>query len=296
MPPGADVVASGGGARHPVLYRLARRRPRGCRVAGSARFDELFFNGDAKEAVAFALLGYLTLHGQPANLPSCTGARGARVLGKHHARMTASRLIFPAIRWRDAEGFAHEWGPIREALELGVGGFIIFGGTAEAVSALTTQLRREAGQPLLLAADLERGAGQQFDGLTQFPPPRALAALDRLEVTRWAGAVTAHEARGVGVNWVFAPVADLDLLPDNPIIQTRAFGAEPEARGAARGGVDRGMPVHRRARVCQALSRSCPHDRGFPHRPCRWWRPRATSSRSTRCPSARPSMPASPRS
>jgi anhydro-N-acetylmuramic acid kinase len=45
------------------------------------RFDELFFDGDAKEAVAFGLLGYLTLHGQPGNLPAATGARGARVLG-----------------------------------------------------------------------------------------------------------------------------------------------------------------------------------------------------------------------
>jgi beta-glucosidase len=141
--------------------------------------------------------------------------------------MKASRLIFPAIRWRDDTGFGHEWESIRHALGLEVGGFIIFGGTAEAVRALTTQLRREAGRPLLLAADLERGAGQQFDGLTQFPPPRALAALDRLEVTRWAGGVTAREAKGVGINWVFAPVADLDLLPDNPIIQTRAFAADP---------------------------------------------------------------------
>jgi len=141
--------------------------------------------------------------------------------------MKASQLIFPAIRWRDDTGFDHEWESIRQALALDVGGFIIFGGPAESVRALTARLRREAGRPLLLAADLERGAGQQFDGLTQFPPPRALTALDRLEVTRWAGAVTAHEARSVGINWVFAPVADLDLLPDNPIIQTRAFAADP---------------------------------------------------------------------
>jgi anhydro-N-acetylmuramic acid kinase len=45
------------------------------------RFDDLFFSGDAKEAVAFALLGYLTLHGQPGNLPAATSAGGARVLG-----------------------------------------------------------------------------------------------------------------------------------------------------------------------------------------------------------------------
>ena len=44
---------------------------------------------------------------------------------------------------------------------------------------------------------------------------------------RWAGAVTAQEARAVGINWVFAPVGDLDVLPDNPIVQTRAFGDDP---------------------------------------------------------------------
>ncbi|MDH4349330.1 MAG: anhydro-N-acetylmuramic acid kinase, partial [Gemmatimonadota bacterium] len=46
------------------------------------RFDQLFFDGDAKEAVAFALLGYLTIHGQPGNIPGATGARGPRVLGQ----------------------------------------------------------------------------------------------------------------------------------------------------------------------------------------------------------------------
>ena len=70
------------GRRGPPSGALSLARP-GTRGQGRqlVRFDELFFNGDAKEAVAFALLGYLTLHGQPANLPSCTGARGARVLG-----------------------------------------------------------------------------------------------------------------------------------------------------------------------------------------------------------------------
>lgn len=79
--PGApEVVVSGGGARHPALFEslAATLALQGRRLR---RFDDIFFNGDAKEAVAFALLGYLTLHGQPANLPSCTGARGARVLG-----------------------------------------------------------------------------------------------------------------------------------------------------------------------------------------------------------------------
>jgi anhydro-N-acetylmuramic acid kinase len=80
-PPGVEVVASGGGCHHPGLMAalaryLSRRGDHALR-----RFDELFFPGDAKEAVAFALLGYLTLHGQPGNLPAATGAEGSRVLG-----------------------------------------------------------------------------------------------------------------------------------------------------------------------------------------------------------------------
>jgi anhydro-N-acetylmuramic acid kinase len=78
--PGApEVVVSGGGARHPGLMQslkaaLARGGP-------LRRFDDLFFDGDAKEAVAFALLGYLSIHGQPGNVIAATGAAGPRVLG-----------------------------------------------------------------------------------------------------------------------------------------------------------------------------------------------------------------------
>lgn len=81
--PGApEVVASGGGTRHPVLWAALGRALEVHRAGATLRrFDELFFDGDAKEAAAFALLAYLTLHGQPGNLPGATGARGPRVLG-----------------------------------------------------------------------------------------------------------------------------------------------------------------------------------------------------------------------
>jgi len=134
----------------------------------------------------------------------------------------------PALRARAGGSFAHETGPIADALDVGVGGFIIFGGNAESVRRLTADLLRRAERPLLFASDLERGAGQQVEGLTEFPPPLALAAMGDPGVARWAGAVTAQEARAVGINWVFAPVADLDVLPENPIVQTRAFGHDPQ--------------------------------------------------------------------
>jgi beta-glucosidase len=146
---------------------------------------------------------------------------------RESASRIPARLILPALRSEALSGFGHEAGRIADALEIGVGGFIIFGGTAETVRRLTADLLRRAGRPLLLAADLERGAGQQISGLTEFPPPRALASLGDPAVVRWAASVTAQEARAVGINWIFAPVADLDILPDNPIVQTRAFGEDP---------------------------------------------------------------------
>jgi anhydro-N-acetylmuramic acid kinase len=79
-PAGVDdeLVISGGGARNPTLvaWLAARVRPRPV-----VPFDQLFFDGDAKEAVAFAFLGALTLAGKPGNLPAATGARGPRLLG-----------------------------------------------------------------------------------------------------------------------------------------------------------------------------------------------------------------------
>jgi anhydro-N-acetylmuramic acid kinase len=73
-----DVVRSGGGARNAVLVAAIERHWPG--VAHRA-FDQLFFDGEAKEAVAFALLGYLTWTGRPGNEPGATGAVGPRVLG-----------------------------------------------------------------------------------------------------------------------------------------------------------------------------------------------------------------------
>lgn len=87
--PISQVVVSGGGSRNPALVEAianalaepTRSRPQN--PPAVLRFDELFFDGEAKEAVAFALLGYLHLTGRPGNLPSATGARGPRILGSY---------------------------------------------------------------------------------------------------------------------------------------------------------------------------------------------------------------------
>ncbi len=137
----------------------------------------------------------------------------------------AARLVFPALRWSAATGYALDDPAVTRALEFGVGGFLFFGGTAEAAASATEELRRRAGRPLLFGADLERGAGQQFEGCTPLPPAMALATLGP-DVVREAARITAREASALGVRWIYAPLADVAVEPENPIVGTRALGRE----------------------------------------------------------------------
>jgi len=77
--PVAEVLLSGGGAKNPTLVRHIERELAPLSVRP---FSARFFDGDAKEAVAFALLAYLHVNGEPGNVPRATGARGPRILGK----------------------------------------------------------------------------------------------------------------------------------------------------------------------------------------------------------------------
>ncbi|OKK22080.1 anhydro-N-acetylmuramic acid kinase [Streptomyces sp. CB00455] len=74
-----EVIASGGGTRNPVLMSMLREELPGGAVLRTS--DALGLPAAAKEAYAFAVLGFLTLHGLPGNAPECTGAAGPRVLG-----------------------------------------------------------------------------------------------------------------------------------------------------------------------------------------------------------------------
>lgn len=72
------LVASGGGCANPTLMRMLRERLAGVRLTTT---DDFGAPSDAKEAIAFALIGWHTAHGLSGTVPSCTGAAGARVLG-----------------------------------------------------------------------------------------------------------------------------------------------------------------------------------------------------------------------
>lgn len=118
--------------------------------------------------------------------------------------------------------------------DLGVGGVILLGGSAAEVGLKTQELQTLAQVPLLIAADIEEGVGQRFSGATWFPPPMALAEIAKRDLPQAEayaeamGAVTAEEALAIGLNWVLAPVADVNNNPENPVINVRAFGDTPE--------------------------------------------------------------------
>ena len=82
--------------------------------------------------------------------------------------------------------------------------------------------------PLLIASDLERGAGQQMKGATLFPSNMAVAATNDSYNAYLQGEITAKEAKALGIHMIFAPVLDVNNNPNNPIINLRAYSDQPD--------------------------------------------------------------------
>lgn len=141
---------------------------------------------------------------------------------------TTAELLVPRIAWHPTEGFGPAADFVARALEIGVGGFVLDGGDLDAVRTWVRDVRRRSRVPLLIGAEGARGAGQTFGGATGLPPLAALGMLDDEDAVRRAARLVAREVRTVGVNWLLAPTADLDLSPGSPVIGTRAFGRDPE--------------------------------------------------------------------
>ncbi len=110
--------------------------------------------------------------------------------------------------------------------KLHLGGFIIFSGTPHDTAALLNALQRTAKIPLLISADLERGAATQFPMAVSLPHNMGIAATGNADYAAFAGEVTAREGRAIGIHWTYAPVADVNNNPDNPIINIRSFGED----------------------------------------------------------------------
>jgi beta-glucosidase-like glycosyl hydrolase len=127
-----------------------------------------------------------------------------------------------------------------------VGGFLLFGGRERApdvllnagysrsvlgqplaAASITNRLQAIAALPLLNSADFETGVGFRISGATTFPRAMAFGAAGDDRLAFEAGRITAREARALGIHVNFAPVADVNNNPRNPVINTRSFGEDP---------------------------------------------------------------------
>ncbi|HVO98335.1 MAG TPA: glycoside hydrolase family 3 N-terminal domain-containing protein [Bryobacteraceae bacterium] len=97
-----------------------------------------------------------------------------------------------------------------------------------AMALFLNQMQKLAKTPLLVAADLERGASMRVSGGAQFPYNMAYGAGRDLNAVKYEGLATARQARAIGIQWIFAPVADVNNNPENPVINTRSFGENAE--------------------------------------------------------------------
>jgi beta-N-acetylhexosaminidase len=110
---------------------------------------------------------------------------------------------------------------------LKIGGLAVYSGDVHETATMLNALQELSDTPLLIAANLERGLGNQLDGASEFPPIMSIGATGSEELSYRMGKITALEARAVGIHMAYFPVVDVNINPNNPIINTRSFGENP---------------------------------------------------------------------
>lgn len=108
-----------------------------------------------------------------------------------------------------------------------VGGVLWFRSDVWATAIMTNRLQQMSKLPLLVASDLEMGLGMRLDETPWWPPNMAVAATGDENYARLQGKLTALQARAIGINWLFAPVVDVNNNPQNPVINVRSYGEDP---------------------------------------------------------------------
>src|SRR6266404_4313275 len=108
-----------------------------------------------------------------------------------------------------------------------VGGIILFRGPVYESVMLVNRMQQLARYPLLISADLEAGPVMRFDDSVNFPWNMAVGATANPEYARRQGELTAREARALGIQQIYAPVADVNNNAANPVINVRSYGEDP---------------------------------------------------------------------
>lgn len=121
------------------------------------------------------------------------------------------------------------------------GGVMFFGGNIYNQAHLTNRLQTKSNIPLMISQDMEFGAAMRIRDATYFTPAMGIAATGNPEFAYKKGKITAREARALGVHQIYAPVADVNNNPGNPIINVRSFSEDPEMVAEYAGAFFRGV-------------------------------------------------------
>jgi beta-N-acetylhexosaminidase len=116
----------------------------------------------------------------------------------------------------------------RDVEENKIGGIIFFGAPLYETTHLANRMQELAKIPLLMSLDAETGIGMRFDDATNFPWAMAIAATGDPDYARKVGVVTGREAKAIGIYHVYSPVLDVNNNADNPVINVRSFGEDPD--------------------------------------------------------------------
>lgn len=119
----------------------------------------------------------------------------------------------------------------RQIVENKLGGIILFGAPVYETVHLVNRMQEAAKTPLLIALDAETGVGMRFGDVENFPWNMAVAATGNPEYARRVGEITGRDARGLGILHIYAPTLDVNNNADNPVINVRSFGENPEMVG-----------------------------------------------------------------
>lgn len=108
-----------------------------------------------------------------------------------------------------------------------IGGVIFFQADPTEQAVLANEFQRQSRLPLLVSQDAEWGIGMRVEGATTFPETMALGASRSPNYAYLEGYITGREGRALGVQQLFAPVADINNNPSHPVINVRSFGEDP---------------------------------------------------------------------
>lgn len=140
-------------------------------------------------------------------------------------KILPGQLVMPRIDFSKKDYMVDS---IKLVKDFNVSGFIVFNGDIEQVKGAISELQSRSREKLFFACDAERGLGQIVDEGTTFPFLMSQGAANDRELVREQARITASELKDCGFNMVFAPVLDVNSNPENPIINIRAFGDDPE--------------------------------------------------------------------